>query len=271
MWRNVFSSDLGILILLAVALILLHILTNGQYGFHRDELATLDDGRHLAWGYVAYPPVTPFIARVALILFGPSLVGVRFFSALAQGVSLVLAGLMARELGGTRRAQIAGALAVAVVPAALFNGAVLMYTSFDYLWWVLVAYLMIRLLKSENSRWWLGIGAAIGLGMMTRYSMAFLVAGILVGLLLTKARRYLASPWLWGGVAVALLVFLPNLIWQVRHGFISLDFLGSIHARDIGQGRTEGYLIEQLLDLHQSFDAPVLGGGAVLLLLRACR
>src|SRR5512137_132506 len=162
-WRTFVLSDLGILILLALARLALHSLTNGQYGWHRDELATLDDARYLAWGYVAYPPVTPFIARVALELFGPSLVGVRFFCALAMSVALVLTGLMARELGGSRPAQIVAALAAAIAPAALSEGNFFQYISFDYLWWVLIAYLMLRLLKSENPRWWLGIGAVIGL------------------------------------------------------------------------------------------------------------
>src|SRR5215510_2780109 len=171
----VFSGP-GILILLAFAKILLHTLTSGQYGFHRDELATLDDARYLAWGYVAYPPVTPAIARLALALFGPSLVGVRLFSAIAMSCTMVLVGLMARELGGSRSAQILAAVAVAIVPLAVFQSAILQYVCFDYMCWVLTAYLTIRLCGSENPQWWLGIGAAIGLGMMTKYTMAFCVA-----------------------------------------------------------------------------------------------
>lgn len=244
-WQKVVLSDLGLLLLLALVRVLLHTLTNGQYGFHRDELATLDDARYLAWGYVAYPPVTPFIARLALELFGPSLAGVRFFSALAQSMVMVLAGLMARELGGSRLAQIVAALAVAIAPVSLSQGALFQYVSFDFLWWVLIAYLTIRLLKSDEPRWWLAIGAVIGLGLMTRYTMAFLVTGMVIGVVLTKARRYLASPWLWGGVVVALLIFLPNLLWQVQHHFIALDFLSHLHERDIRIGRTEGFLIEQ--------------------------
>jgi len=89
-------ADTSVLVGLALVMVVLHAFTNGQYGFHRDELATLDDARHLAWGYVAYPPVTPFIARVALELFRPSLVGIRLFAALAQGIALVLTGLIAR-------------------------------------------------------------------------------------------------------------------------------------------------------------------------------
>jgi 4-amino-4-deoxy-L-arabinose transferase-like glycosyltransferase len=107
------------LVVLAAVRILLQSLANSHYGFHRDELATLDDARYLAWGYVAYPPLTPFIARVALELAGPWLPGIRFFAALAQGVALVFSGLMARELGGRRWAQIVAGLAVAVAPVSL--------------------------------------------------------------------------------------------------------------------------------------------------------
>ncbi|MBM3128007.1 MAG: glycosyltransferase family 39 protein [Chloroflexi bacterium] len=244
--RTLLFSDTGILIFLALAKLIFHILTNGAYGFHRDELATLDDARYLAWGYVAYPPVTPFIARVALELFGASLVGFRFFAALAQSIAIVLAGLIARELGGKRHAQLLAAVAVAIAPVSLGSSALMQYVAFDYLWWVLIAYLMIRLLKSDDPRWWLGIGAVIGIGMMTKYAMAFYVAGIVAGVLLTPTRRHLTSAWLWGGVALSFLIFLPNLVWQLQHDFISLDFLNSIHARDIQIGRTAGFLTDQL-------------------------
>jgi len=244
LWQD---PDFSVLAMWALVAVLLHTLTNGQYGFHRDELATLDDARYLAWGYVAYPPVTPFIARMALELFGPSLAGVRFFAALTQGVALVLTGLMARQLGGRRPAQIVAALAVAIAPVSLAAGALFQYVSFDYLWWVVIAYLIVRLLKSEDPRWWLAVGAVIGLGMMTKYTMVFLVAGVIAGVLLTPARRYLRSPWLWCGVALSLAIFLPNFVWQVQHGFISLDFLSYIHARDVRIARTQHFLIEQLL------------------------
>lgn len=245
-WQKISSSDSSVLVLLALSIVLLHTLTNGQYGFHRDELATLDDARYLDWGYVVYPPLTPLIARVSLTLFGPSLVALRFLASLAPAIATVLTGLMARELGGKRWAQLLAAGATAVAPVAFGSGALFHYVSFDYLWWVLTAYLLIRLLHSEDPRWWLGIGTAIGAGMMTKYTMAFLVAGIVFGVLLTAARRYLRTPWLWCGVALSILIFLPNFLWQVHHNFISLDFLRSIHARDIGVGHTDAFLLGQI-------------------------
>src|SRR5581483_9340935 len=145
---------------------------------------------------------------------------------------------MARELGGRRLSQVLAALAVGIAPVSLAAGALMQYVAFDYLWWVLLAYLLLRLLRTNDPRLWLAIGAAVGVGMMTKYTMLFFVAGIVVGLLLTDARHYLKSRWLWIGVAVSLLIFLPNLIWQIRNGFISLDFLHHIHARDVGIGRT---------------------------------
>src|SRR6266700_95694 len=110
------SGKLGILLLLALATVVVHALTNNRYGFHRDELATLGVAQHLDWGYGAYPPVTPFIARLSLTLFGPSLVGLRFFSSLAISSAMVFAGLMVRELGGSHRRQITAALAVGIAP-----------------------------------------------------------------------------------------------------------------------------------------------------------
>jgi hypothetical protein len=234
------------LVILAVVLVTVHTLTNGQYGFHRDELATVDDARHLAWGYVAYPPVTPFIARMALDLFGASLAGLRFFAALAQGLVVILAGLMAHELGGKRPAQLVAALAVVISPMSIGAGMLFQYVSFDYLWWVLAAWLTIRLLKSEDPRWFVAIGAAVGLGMMTKYTMGVLVIAIAGGFMLTSARCYLKSRWLWVGVAVSVVILLPNVVWQLQHHLISLDFLRFIHARDVRIGRTNGFLLNQL-------------------------
>lgn len=241
-------SDIGILTLLVLARILLQVFTNGQYGFHQDELVTLDAAsHHLAWGYVAWPPVTPFLARVSLTLFGPSLIGLRSFAVLAEGIVMLLTGLMVRDLGGGRWAQILGAVAVATSPMSIVQGGLFQYETLDYLCWVLLAFMVIRLLKSENPRWWLGIGAAIGLGMMTKYTITFSAAGVIVGVLATRNRRYLTSPWLWGGTLLALVIWLPNLLWQAQNQWISLYFLASIHSRDVQAGQTSSFLTDQIL------------------------
>jgi hypothetical protein len=264
------QSSTWILITIATAIALLHLFTNNRYGFHRDEFQFLSDARHLDWGFVSYPPFTPFIEHISLGIFGLSLVGLRLFSVITQSAAIVITGLMARELGGHRLAQVAAALSVALSPLPLFEGTEFQYSSFDFLWWVLAAYFMIRLLKSENPRWWLAIGAALGLGLETKYSIVFYIAGILGALLLTSARRYFLSGWFWAGVGVALLIFLPNLIWLIRHDFISYRFLQHIHTRDVRQGRAEGFLKDQFLICVNLF-AAILGITGLIAYLRDSR
>ncbi len=252
-----------IVIAMAAAFAVAHLLTNGQYGFHRDELQFLTDAKYLDWGYVSYPPLTPFIEHLGLALFGLSLMGLRVFSVLAQAVVIAVSGLMARDLGGGRVAQVFTALAVALSPLPVFEATEFQYSTFDLLWWVLIAWFTIRLLKDENPKWWLAIGAAVGLGLETKYSIVFYIAGILAGVVLTSARKYLRSVWFWAGIAVALLIFAPNLIWLAKHDFVSYKFLQHIHARDVGQGRADGFLIGQFMANANLFAAPVWVAGVV--------
>jgi 4-amino-4-deoxy-L-arabinose transferase-like glycosyltransferase len=247
----------------ALGVVVLHMATNGRYGFNRDELQFLSDARHLDWGFVPYPPMTAFLEHVLLGVFGPSLTGLRVFSVLAQAAAIVGTGWMARELGGGGRARLAAAMAVALSALPLSAGAMFQYTSFDYLWWVVTACFVVRLLKTENARWWMGIGGAIGLGLETKYSILFLVAGIVVGMALTSARRYFRSAWFWGGAGLALVLFLPNLIWLARHDFVTYRFLQEIHERDVRLGYTRGFLKDQVLVCLNVFAVPLAIAGLV--------
>ena len=248
---------------IAGAIVLVHLLTNGRYGFHRDEFQVLSDARHMDWGFVAYPPFTPLIERLGMSMFGLSMVGLRLFSVIAQALVIVFSGLMARELGGGRLAQATAALSAALAPLALFEGTEFQYTSFDNLWWVLIAYFVIKLLKSDDPRWWVAIGATIGIGLETKYTMGFFTCGVVGGVLLSQARRHLASKWLWIGVALSVLIFLPNLIWQMKHDFISLQFLQHIHKRDVGEGRADGFLSGQLWLCTNVFAVPLWIAGLI--------
>lgn len=250
------SSIMPVLVI-AVLFGVAHMLTNGQYGFHRDEWQFLSDAQRMDWGFVPYPPLTAGLEHLGLAMFGLSLVGLRLFSVLAQVLVIIASGVMARDLGGGRLAQVFTAIAVALSPVPIFDATEFQYTSFDMLWWVLIAWSTIRLLRDDDPRWWLAIGLFAGLGLQTKYSIAFELAGVLVGVLLTDARRYVTSGWFWGGGAVALLVFAPNLVWLIRHDFISYHFLQSIHARDVNEGRANGFLRGQFLINANLFAAPV--------------
>jgi 4-amino-4-deoxy-L-arabinose transferase-like glycosyltransferase len=245
------KSGPALVLWIALGTVVVHLATGARYGFDRDELMALDDARHLTWGYVQYPPMTAFFARIALALFGASLTGLRLFPALAMALAIILTGSMARKLGGGRWAQATAAMAT--VPFCLGAGALMQYISFDYLCWVLVAWCVTNVAatasstsKIANSRWWVAAGAAIGLGMLAKYTMGFLALGVAVGILATPLRKQLRSGWLCLGVLASLLIFFPNFLWQRHHHFVSLEFLRFLHARDVATGQTDWFLPGQL-------------------------
>lgn len=260
------DSDLFVLVVFAALKLLFHLFVNTRYGFHRDELATLSDARHLDWGYVAYPPLTPLLGRIELIAFGTSLTGFRFLAALAQSIAIVVTGLMARELGGKRSAMFMAAAATAIAPISIGASALFQYVSFDYLWFVLLAYFVVRLIRSEDRRWWVAIGIVIGLAIETKYTAAFFVAGLVCGLLATPLRSHLTSKWLWIGAAVSVLIALPNFLWQWEHDFIALDFLRHIHERDVRIGRTAGFITDQFFETTNILTVPLWILGLALLI-----
>ncbi len=237
-------SNLALLWAIGAATLVVHLLAGSRYGFNRDELAILEDARHLAWGYAAYPPLTPFLGRMALALFGTSLVGFRFFSALAQAIGVVLTGCMAKEIGGGREAQLVAA--AAAIPFSLGAGALMQYVSFDYFAWVLTSYFVVRLLKTGQPGYFLPMGISIGLGMLAKYTMLFFAVGVLAGIVFTGARKHFRTLWPWLGLLASLLIVAPNFLWQAQHHFVSYDFLRFIHRRDVAEGLTNSFLPDQL-------------------------
>lgn len=265
-WYAPLLGDTGILALLALARFVTHMVLNNRYGLHRDELAVLDYSSRLAWGYVEYPPLTPVLVRVATTLFGDSPAGTRLFSALGQALIVLLAGLIARDLGGGRKAQVLAALAAWISPVGLLGGSMTQYQSFDYVWWVVILWALVRLERTQNPRWWLVVGFFFGLGLLTKYTILVLAAGLALAVLATPMRRWLRSPWLWAAAGLALVMFLPNLIWQARNEWIAFEFTGTIHERDIEWGRTQEFLPNQLFVNASPALVPVWIGGLIWML-----
>jgi len=215
-----------------------------RYGWHRDELYYLASSRHPALGYVDYPPITPLLARLDQAIFPGSLPALRLLTVLAGAAIIVVAALIARELGGNRLAQTLAAMAVLISP--MFVGANILYqtVSFDELVWALVCLLFVRLLRGADRREWLLLGLVFGIGLETKYTVIGLGIAMLVGLLATKSRWHLASRWPWLGFGIAILLLVPNLVWQVGHHWDSVAY--TIQHR----GATDGpiaYVVQQLL------------------------
>ncbi len=232
MWRRIrplllpFGGAGGILVLLAIIKLALHFLTSGltDYGYYHDEFYYIACAKRLAWGYVDHPPLAIWLLHWNHRLLGDSLPALRFLPALMGAVQIVVTGLIARQLGGGRFAQGLAGLAVLSAPVFLVLGGFFSVNSAEQLFWLLTAYVSILALTSDQPAWWLLAGALAGLGLMSKHTMVLYLAALAMGMLLTTARRHFATKWLWLGGLVALLIVLPNLLWQWTHGFPSLEF-----------------------------------------------
>jgi 4-amino-4-deoxy-L-arabinose transferase-like glycosyltransferase len=227
--------------------VLLELAVSARYGFHRDELYFLACARHLAWGYVDQPPFVPAVAWFSTHVAGGSVVALRAWPALAGGLAVVLTALMARELGGGRKAQLIGALAAATSPLFLATFHLLSTAAFDDFFWAAITCAVLRYLRTGDERWWLVIGCLAGVGLMNKLNVAFLLAGLVVGLLLGGRTRVLSSRWLWAGAGVAILFWLPNIIWNAQHHWAALAMLQSLHHENSTLGASLGFIPSQLI------------------------
>jgi 4-amino-4-deoxy-L-arabinose transferase-like glycosyltransferase len=259
--RPVQANGTSALWLTGLAFAAIHIAFSWRYGFHRDELLSYSNAMHLDWCYVVYPPLTAWFARAELVLFGTNLVGYRLLPAISIGMVSVMAGLIARAMGGGRRAMVVAAAASGIMGPVAFAGCFFSYMSFDLLWWVLVAWATVELIRTQNPRWWLAIGAGFGLGLLTKYTVLAYAAGLLIGMLFTTNRRWFRSGWFWCGVAVALAMALPVVVWQFQHHFVALAWMQSIHKRDMGWGRTDNFILNQFWNVTSPVTVPIWCAG----------
>jgi hypothetical protein len=225
------AEPILIVVFSAVAL-LVHLLTNGRYGYFRDELYYIACGQHLAFGYVDQPPLSILLLRLNEILLGSSLFAIRLLPALAGAATVAITGLIARELGGRAWAI---ALGCAGSLCALFNLAVGNFFSmnaFEPLFWMGCVYLLVRIINGGSSLLWLWFGVLLGLGLENKHSTAFFAAGIFVALLLTPERRHFAEKWIWFGGLIAFAVALPNILWQLQYHWPTYELLSNIARSD---------------------------------------
>ena len=207
---------------------------SGRYGFHRDELYFVIAGRRLDWGYVDQPALTPLVARASESLLGTSPTALRILPALAVGVVALLGAAMARRLGGGRTAQLFAVFAAGWSGVVLGVGHLLSTAVFDFLFWALALWLLVGILDGADSRAWLALGVVIGIGVENKHTIGFLAVAILFGLLLTDRRRLLAAPMPWLGVCIAVILALPNLVWQAAHHWPQLEVASALRARSDG-------------------------------------
>jgi hypothetical protein len=214
--------------LIAAVAFAVELAVSARYGYHRDELYFLAAGQHPAFGYVDQPPLTPLLARLTAAVSGNSLIALRLVPALVMAALIGLTAAMSRLLGAGRTGQVLAALAAATCAEFLGAMHLLTTTTPDFLLWGITLLLVIKLLLSQDRRWWVAIGACAGVASEFKWNIGFLLAGLAAGFALTPARRLAAGRWLVLGAVLAAALAAPDVIWQAAHGWPAFDVFGGL-------------------------------------------
>lgn len=232
---------------IAAAAFAVHLLNLGGYGYFRDELYYIACARHLAFGYVDHPPLSIAILYLFEHVLGDSILAIRIPSALASVGLVIMTARLARAMGGRGFAAVLAALAALTCPVLLGTSSFFSMNAFEPLFWTAAAYVLVRIINTGDGRLWILFGAIVGLGLENKHSMLFFTFGIAAGVIMTEHRRWLWSGWLWMAAAVALLLFVPNLVWEAAYGWPTLEFMRNAQANKNYHASLPEFILGQIL------------------------
>ena len=255
--------------LLVVCKLLLHASAMTSYGYFRDELYYLASTSHLGWGFVDHPPFSIAVLALVRSALGDSLPALRVVPALAGALIMVVAALMARELGGRTFAQVIAALSVLMSPVFLAAAHYYSMNVFDELFWAVAALMLLRALDRTDAAPWLLLGGTLGVGFLNKISILWLCGGMFAGLALTSYRRVLAHRGVWIAALTGAVIGSPHVIWQIAHGWPTLEFMRNATSIKMNDVSPVQFLLDQVLSMNPGA-APVwiaglffgLAGGA---------
>lgn len=210
---------------IAACTLLIHLIAWRGYGWFRDEFYYVVCARHLAWGYVDHPPLSIAILRLVVGLFGESLQAMRAVAGIGHAVTVVLAGLITRELGGGRGARVVAMVAAAAAPQAMSLTFFYSMNAIDLVMWPAITLALLVALRTGQMRSWAWVGLWVGLGLLNKISVVWFGGGLAVALLLTPFRRELVRPGVWLAAVIAAVLFAPHVVWQMQHGWPTLEFM----------------------------------------------
>lgn len=245
-----FTSDIALLIYIALVTAVCHIIISGNYGYFLDELYTIACSRHISLAFVDIPPVAPALLALNTAIFGDSLPAIHILPSLFSGAAVIMTGLMAREMGGGKLAVVLAGLSAAFVPVWMALGSLYTYDFLDQFLLIAFFYVLILLLKRENPKLWLIIGFLAGMALMTKPSAIFFIAALAVGLLFTKHRRWYATRWPWLGAFIAFIIILPALIWQAKNNFPIVEYWGAYSTGKAVHADVAEFILMQIVGMN---------------------
>jgi hypothetical protein len=247
MYQNRRSTYAGFILLFVAIKVMLNLAAMSHFGFQRDELLHLALGDHLAWGYKEVPPFVAVIAKISTTLFGGSVFATRIFSTIFGALIIWFTGMITVELGGKKFAIMLACLAMIFAPAFAASDYLFQPVVFDQFWWVFTVWLIIKYINTSHIKYLYFLGIAIGLGLLTKYTMAFFAIALLLGLLFTKQRRLLLSWHVAAAVLIALILFLPNIIWQFQHHLPVVTHMKTLQSTQLDYITPAEFISQQLM------------------------
>jgi hypothetical protein len=261
----------GLLMIPAAAQLLLHVLTNGGYGIFRDEYYYLACAARPAWGYVDHPPLSIWLLSVWKTVFGDSVHSIRVLPALCGSAMIVLTGATAAQLGGRRWAQLFGGMAAAIGVVGLVIFGIYSMNCYDLLFWLGAYYLLIRIARTGDGKWWLWMGMVLGLGLLNKIGLLVFGLALFLGLLATKHRRHFADRRLYLAGVITVAFALPYVIWNAANNWPTLEFIANAKAGKIVIFSSMEFLSENMLEANPVTLPLWVGGLAWLFLARGAR
>lgn len=262
--RFAISGDWMLIIFFALAKLIFHFATYDNFELHRDAYLYYAQSEHLAWGYVAVPPGIAVVGKMATLLFGNTVFGLRFFPALIGAVNLVIIGLAVKALGGKRIAIVLASFAYLLSPAYLHVNALFQPVAFNQFFWLLSGYLILVLIKRNEPKMWIWLGIVFGLAFLNKYSIVFFMAAFALALLISPYRKLYRSKYFVLSLITGFIIILPNLLWQFNHNWPVLIHMAELRETQLVHVKYSDFLVDQVL---MNAQALFIWFGAVLVLL----
>lgn len=246
--KTILRSDKMIIGYISLFTILLHLIAIEGFGYFRDELYYISCSNHLAFGYVDQPPLSIFLLKTIRFLLGDSLIALRLVPAVSSGLMVFVTGMITKELGGKRFALLLASISAMASIGNFFLYSIYSMNFLDHLFWLALIYILLRIIKTGNTKLWLWFGIIAGLGLQNKISVLFLGFSIAIGIVMTEHRKHLKNKYIWMGALSAGLIFLPYILWNMANNWPMMEFINNARMYKMSAVSPFEFLKEQILN-----------------------